>query len=209
MAQKIVDLLLNGHGDIIDAIQSQTQAMHLMHSETTNSIVAEGAATRQEISTTTSDIQEQASREHAQTRDLIRSQAAAIEDHFIAEHKETRDTIMNSGADGVVILERITDHILELREELRREHVVEQEKSRDDLKSWISALMVQNSMVLEAHQAAVDAANRANSGRSQPIAKSALERARDALDQDTKILMEVAEIFERVSISVSSESECD
>jgi predicted Fe-S protein YdhL (DUF1289 family) len=102
-----------------------------------------------------------------ETRSVVNSRYTAVEERLIAEHRETHAAIGNSGTNGVAILEKLTDHVLTLQRELHREHAIECERTREELMPWITALMVQNARILEAHQAAVDAAARTKSSRNQ------------------------------------------
>lgn len=138
--------------------------------------------------------------EHSNTRDVISSRYTAVEERLIAEHVETRAAIANSGADGVAILERLTDHILVLQHELHREHAIERERTREELMPWITALMVQNARVIEAHQAAVEAAARTASSKNPSKAKEVLKRAQQVLEKAIRILTDVVKIFEKVCI---------
>jgi hypothetical protein len=140
--------------------------------------------------------------EHSDTRNVISSRYTAIEERLIAEHMETRAAIANSGADGIAILERLTDHILVLQQELHREHAIERERTREELMPWITALMVQNARVIEAQQAAVDAAARTTSSRN-PSKAEALKRAQQVLEKAIQILIDVVKIFEKVCIPLT------
>jgi hypothetical protein len=87
---------------------------------------------------------------------------------------ETRAAIARAGDEGLVILQRMTDHVLALQAELRQQLATERERTRDEVLPWIAALMVQNMRVLEAHQAATDAAAQVTSGRGSNKAKEAV-----------------------------------
>lgn len=134
---------------------------------------------------------------HAETRAIVISQAATLQDCMVALHKETRAAIASAGDDGLVILQRLTDHVMALQTEVRQQHAIERERTRDELLPWIAALMVQNTRVIEAHQAAAVVAGQATSGKGRNKAREALEHAGETLKKAIQILIEVAEIFEK------------
>jgi hypothetical protein len=201
---------LENHKDVISDVKVQTKVIEETHGKTVDPITFESTSIKHDIASSgerathehqeiIAEVENANAAEHAETRAVISSQAATLEDRMVTQHKETRAAIARAGDDGLVVLQRMADHVLALQAELRQQHAFERERTRDELFPWIAALMVQNMRVLEAHQAATEAAAQATAGRGRSKAKEALERAKQALQRAIELLIEIAGIFEKVS----------
>lgn len=143
-------------------------------------------------------IQVHETHEHDETRRAIEVQAAAIEDQNQAQHNETRAVVADASNDVRSMIDRVINQIHTVHERLAQDHLVQQERSREEFRSWIIALMAQQARVIEAQTIAIKAAHKRSSSSASKKVRKALKVAQASLKRALEVLIELATRFEKV-----------
>jgi len=154
-----------------------------------------------QVDAVTGAIQELESNENHEMRCAVETQAAAIGHQIEAEHNETRAVILDASNDMRSMIEQVIDQIHTVHERLAQTHLVQHERSREEFRSWVVALMAQQARVIEAQAIAIRAAHKSSAGSSSKKVRKALKKAQEALRRALEVLIQLAEMFEKVRIA--------
>lgn len=214
--QTIVNATLNNRNDMLDALYIHTRELQSIQQQALDEAVnavredlvdmaayigdrvdAYQGHVQYQVDAVTGAIQELESNEHHEMRYAVETQAAAIGHQIEAEHNETRAVILDASNDMRSMVEQVIDQIHTVHERLAQAHLVQHERSREEFRSWVVALMAQQARVIEAQAIAIRAAHESSAGPSSKKVRKALKKAQEALRRALEVLIQLAEMFEK------------
>lgn len=215
--QSIVNAVVENRFELLDTLYKHTHELQAMQLQTINEAVGvlhedvvdkvrevgqhverSQGQIQEDVNQASQVIQEHDSLEHQVTRAVVELQTSALGGQIEAESEDTRALVLDTSNSVRVAIDRVIDQIQTVHERLAQAHVVEQERSREEFRSWIIALLAQQARVIEAQAIAIRAGNESSAKTSSKRLRKALKAAQIALTRALEVLIELAEMFEQV-----------
>ncbi|KAF2735528.1 hypothetical protein EJ04DRAFT_563219 [Polyplosphaeria fusca] len=158
-------------------------------------------ASQQAVDMATEIILEQEVTGHNETLERVDSHVNALGEQITEEHMGTRAVVVQASKQIRSVMDRAVDQLHTIHARFAQAHLVQQERSREELREWVVEFMTQQAKLSEANVAAIqaklDLSARPPSKKARKALKITLQTAQEALRRTYEVLKELVQMFEK------------